>query len=437
MTASAGNHAQGVALAAKRLGTKATIFMPVSTPRMKQDAVRKLGGDAVDVRLEGDAYDAASAAAHAFAAAKGRAFVHPYDDLAVMGGQGTIADEVVMSGQGTFDRVYLQIGGGGMATGVACWLRHYYPDIEIVGVEGVDQASMQAALGAGKPVPLDYLDVFCDGTAVRKVGGLTSRLFGQLVDRFVTVTNAEVCSAVERLWSLKRVVPEPSGAMGVAACLKEAEDCRGKRVLLILCGANMDFGQLGWIVRHAGIGSAQRRYYRFDLPERQGALLALLEGHLAQVNIIEFQFGSRSFANRPGRAFPVLGIDAMPMAFNVLESEMARAGVIFEDVTDQADVAFRVINFDPKLFRFPLFVKIEFPERAGALRDFLRQSCRHASICYFNYTHTGERVGRALLGLDFDRDASRKGFQADMYGPGSVLRAIDVLPASVVQRLCS
>ena len=429
--ASAGNHAQGVALAARKLGTTAKVYMPRSTPFMKQEAVKTIGGEAVEVILEGDAYDDASAAARAVSESTGQTFVHAYDDLAVIAGQGTLADEVVMAGVGAFDIVYLQIGGGGMAAGVACWLKRYYPNIEVVGVEGVDQASMAAAVRSGKPVTLDYLDVFCDGTAVKRAGKLTSRFCADLVDRFVTVTNAEVCAAVQLLWEKLRAIPEPAGAMGLAAWMKERSACRGKRVLTILCGGNMDFGQLSWIVRHAGIGSAHRKYYRFEIPEKPGSLLELLHRFPDGVNIVEFQHGVAQ-----GRtALPVIGIDAMPQEMEVFERNLGGVGIRFEDATGQEDVEFRIIHYDSSLLERPMFIRIEFPERPGALKDFLGNACRDASIVYFNYNYTGERVGRALIGFDFSGDESREAFRRSVFERDTVLRYAKELAAEAMERI--
>ena len=209
VTASAGNHAQGVALAAKKLGTKAAIFMPLATPRMKQIAVNKHGGKHVEIHLVGDSYDAASAAAHAYAAEQNKTYIHAYDDIAVMAGQGTLADEIVMSGKGPFDLAFLQVGGGGLAAATATWLKLNYPDIRIIGVEGEGQASMIAALEAGKPVQLDKVDIFCDGTAVRKVGELTYHVCRDVIDEWMTVSNDEVSAAVQFLWEQLRCIPEP------------------------------------------------------------------------------------------------------------------------------------------------------------------------------------------------------------------------------------
>ncbi len=429
--ASAGNHAQGVALAASKLGTKAEIFMPRSTPMMKQESVKTFGGAAVNVRLEGDSYDDASRAAHAYSESEEKTFIHPYDDLAVMAGQGTLADEVVMSGEKDFDVAYLQIGGGGMAAGVACWLKRYYPNIEIVGVEGVDQASMAAAVAEGSPIELDYLDVFCDGTAVKKAGRLTSHFCKRLIDRFITVTNDEVCAGIQLLWESQRLIPEPAGAMGLAGWLKEKETLGGKRALSIICGSNMDFGQLSYVVRHAGIGSAHRRYYRFQIPERAGALLHLLETFLESVNIIEFQHGLVD----GGKAKPVIGIDAMPEQFAVLEQQLEKLGVVFEDATGDEDVEFRIIRYDASLIKYPCFIKIEFPERAGALHDFLLGSCQNSSIVYFNYNYTGERVGRALIGFDFESNAGREGFRQRVFGSDTILRAVSEISPNALERI--
>ncbi|MDQ8186266.1 pyridoxal-phosphate dependent enzyme [Pelagicoccus sp. SDUM812002] len=429
--ASAGNHAQGVALAARKLGTTATIFMPRSTPQMKQEAVKSIGGASVKVILEGDAYDAASAAAKALSASTGQTYVHPYDDLAVIAGQGTMADEIVMAGVGAFDLVYLQIGGGGMASGVACWLKRYYPEIEVVGVEGVDQASMAAAVKNGSPLTLDYLDVFCDGTAVKRAGDLTSQFCAKLIDRFVTVTNPEVCSAVQLLWERLRAIPEPAGAMGLAAWMKEREYCRGKRVLTIMCGGNMDFGQLAWIVRHAGIGSAHRKYYRFEIEERPGALLSLLEKFPDGVSIVEFQHGAVQ-----GRAAkPVIGVDAMPQQLALFEQTLRTLSIPYEDATGQEDVEFRIIHYDASMMQRPLFIRIEFPERPGALKEFLGTNCQAASIVYFNYNYTGERVGRALIGFDFSSDETRDSFCKAVFERDTVLRYAKEISADAMRRI--
>ncbi len=426
--ASAGNHAQGVALAARRLGVDAKIFMPLSTPRMKQTAVRRHGGDRVEVILHGDTYSDAAVRAGEVARVENLVFVHPYDDLIVMGGQGTLADEIVMSGRGPFDVAYLQIGGGGMAAAVACWLKYYYPNIRIVGVEGVDQACMKAAIRAGKPVTLDYLDVFCDGTAVRKAGDLTYRLCAALLDDIITVTNDEVCAAIQLLWERNRSIPEPAGAMGLAGLMKQRDLVKDKRVLTILCGANMDFGQLAWIARHAGIGARNRRYYRFEIGEHSGTMLELMETVLEGINIIEFQYGKIS----EDVAYPVIGFEASPPELELLQRRLRELAVPHWDVTSQEDVEFRMIHYEPDLFHLPYFLKLEFPERAGALHDFLASIRGIANMVYFNYASSGERVGRALMGFEFQNEDQRAKFVKVL---NDDKRTYQELRAEVVERI--
>lgn len=435
VAASAGNHAQGVALAARQLGCGAVIFMPRSTPEMKQREVRRHGASAVDIRLVGDSYDEAAAAAREFAAGSGGVFIHPYDDLLVMGGQGTLADEVVMSGKGPFDRVYVPIGGGGMIAATACWLKRYWPGIKVIGVEGVDQASMQAALAAGGPVTLDYVDVFCDGTAVRRVGELTYALCRGLVDEYRTVSNDEVCGAIRELWEANRSIPEPSGAMGLAAVLQDAAAGRigpGERVLTILCGANMDFAQFGVIARRAGIGAHTRRDYRIPIPEGRGTLVDILRAIPPAMSIHDLQYGR---TDSPVQ-HPVIGLLGTADDFARLDAVLAERGVVAEDVSAAEDVGYRIIPFDPGLFENPLFVQLEFPERAGAFLQFMEGVRELASLCYFNYAYSGERVGRALVGMDFatpgEREACRERV-GQLVGDG--LRAVRPLGAAAFARL--
>lgn len=413
VAASAGNHGQGVALAAARLGCRAHIFMPRSTPAVKQNAVRMHGGDHVEIVLSGDSYDAASAAAHEFAEANNLTFVHPYDDLATMGGQGTLADEVVMSGLGPFDRVYLQIGGGGLASGCACWFKKFWPDCQCFGVEGTNQASMKLAVESGKRQPLPYVDVFCDGTAVRIAGENTFPLCRELLDGFVTVTNDEVCQAIRALWNTLRVVPEPSGAMGLAALLQDWDAGRiapGEKCLVVLSGANMDFSQLKVVAARGGVRETNRqlRYLRIPMETKRGQILKYLKNIPEGVQLMDVQFG-RIDADIQHPVFGVLGTRDQ---FDEIASRLAARGLKAEDVTNDDDVRFRMISYDRVHLSHPVFFVIEFPERPGAFQEFMNAVGAYANLCYFNYQYSGEYVGRALVGLEFasreDRDACRK-----------------------------
>lgn len=424
IAASAGNHAQGVALGASRLGIQAKIYMPVPTPALKRESVQKHGGENVEIILHGDSFHESSAAAELCARRMGHIMIHPFDDLDVIAGQGTIADEIILSGCGPFDVVFLQIGGGGMASGVGYWLKKFFPGIHIIGVEGVDQASMAKAVENGGPIPLDYVDLFCDGTAVREVGILTHQICQHIIDEFVTVTNEEVCAAIQFLWEQTRVIPETSGAMGVAAWLKFHEKFKNKKCLTILCGANMDFARLAWIVRHAGIGSATRAYYRFTIDEKPGTLFRVLEIVRSKANIIEFQYGK----NNASHAQPVIGFDAKVGMLHDLHNHLEKSGIAYEDVTGSPEVEFRMIPWNPDLMHQPVFIQVEFPERAGALSDFLRGFYSKVNICYFSYQYSGERVGRALIGFEIVDDSVRHAIHNWSKIVPSGLRALKVVP---------
>ncbi|MBK1856145.1 pyridoxal-phosphate dependent enzyme [Verrucomicrobiaceae bacterium 5K15] len=401
VAASAGNHAQGVALAAKALGCQAVIFMPRSTPEVKQSEVRRFGGDHVEIRLIGDTYDDAGHAARTYCEETSGVYIHPYDDEVTMGGQGTLADEVVMSGKGPFDRVYVAIGGGGLAAALACWLKRYWPEVKVYGVEGVEQASMTAALAHGSPVELDYVDVFCDGTAVRKVGSITFEYCRSLLDGVITVTNDEVCDSIRTLWETLRVIPEPSGAMGLAGLKKHyhtGEIGSGEKVLTVISGANMDFAQLSGIAQRAGIGSKQRRFLRVPIPEGKGSLVEFLEQLPEEISIVDLQYGR----NDSEVQFPVLGLIGSESDYQQLDAVLAQRGANASDVSTDEDVDYRIINYAPELFHYPLFINIEFPERAGAFLRFMNEVKDIASLCYFNYSYSGERVGRALVGMEFN-----------------------------------
>ncbi len=401
VAASAGNHAQGVALAARSLGCKAEIFMPLSTPEVKQSEVRRHGGDAVTIRLEGDSYDDAGISAREYCDSKGAVYIHPYNDLATMGGQGTLADEIVMSADKPFDRVYIAIGGGGLASSVGCWLKKFWPECKIIGVEGVGQASMKAAIENGGPTELEYLDVFCDGTAVRKVGENTYSYCKDLLDEIITVTNDEVCQAVRKIWETIRAIPEPSGAMGLAAIMQDAEAGKikpGERVLTIICGANMDFAQLANISRRAGIGSKHRKYLRVPIPEGKGSLVSILKDLPDAVSIVDLQYGKTESEVQ----YPVMGLIGSEEDYQKIDEMLAQNNVTAADVSKEDIVGYRIINYKTDPQKHPLFVNVEFPERPGAFLEFMEHVKEVSSLCYFNYAYSGERVGRALVGMEFD-----------------------------------
>jgi threonine dehydratase len=433
VTASAGNHAQGVALAARKLGIKARIYMPTPTPRVKQSAVRRHGGDWVEILLAGDTYDDAVHAARADVAASGAVYVHAYDDLDVMAGQATLADEVVLSGHGPFDAAFLQIGGGGMAAGVANWLRLHWPDISIIGVEAEGQASMKAALDAGKRVALEQVDLFCDGTAVRQAGELPYEILRDALDRVEVVGNAAVGRAIRTLWETHRCIAEPSGALGLAAILENPERYRGKRVLAVLCGANVDFLQLGIIAQSLDAGGRTSRTLRVNIPERPGTMLRLLDEAFSGTNIADFQYGKTDARE----AWPIFTITAdAPAVLAAVPARLEAGGYAWEELVGAQDVAFRAIPLRGDLLENPLFLRLDFYERPGALHDFLTARLRgNASLCYFNYRQSGERIGRALIGIEFPSPYERDAFLVALPPHGEGYRLCAPLDAKTAARV--
>jgi len=433
VTASAGNHAQGVALAAKKLGIRARIYMPQSTPKVKQDAVSRLGQEYVSVHLAGESYDDAVKAARADEASTKSLFIHAYDDIQVMAGQGTLADEIVLSGKGPFDVAYLQIGGGGMAAGVSTWLKSYWPQIEIVGVEGEGQASMTASILAGKPVSLDQVDLFCDGTAVKQPGNLPFEICRHSIDRFTTVSNAQVTKAIRTLWDGLRCISEPSGAMGLAAALAEKDSLQGKKVVVILCGANIDFLQIGRIAQSEGASSRFNRTIRVNIPETPGTMLKLLDSCFSQVDITDFQYGKID----PNIAWPVFSLAADELeTIQSISEKLDTNSYAWQDITGSTDVNFRAIPFRSDLLSHPAFLRLDFYERPGALHDFLaKQLTGNENLSYFNYRQSGERIGRALIGLDFPSSFERDAFIMSLPPHGEGYRLCQVLDPETSSRL--
>lgn len=421
VAASAGNHAQGVAWAARTLEVPAVIFMPRTTPLLKQEAVKRLGGPWVEVRLSGDRYDHAAAAAREYLAQGGGQYLHPFDDLQVIAGQATMAWEIPQSADP--DLVLLEIGGGGMAAGVASVVRQRFPRAKIVGVEVLGQNSMQQSLQAGRPITLPQVTRFCDGTAVATPGQLTFQLCQQLLDDVWLVDERQVCTAIEWLWNERRVVVEPSAGIGVAAALATSTEEQWSddrltdayaalgldaeaQLLTVLSGANVDFLTFPVIARKGRLSPKQRRYYCFEIPERSGTLIGLLDQFLADINIIDFQYGKTDSR----RAFPVIGVEAFPAELDQLEAKLSRTPLHYQPVTQATAVEYRVVPFQPSLARLPVFATVEFPDRPGALSEFMRQIVGMTNVCYFNYSETGQNIEQALMGFEFTDEAQRQGF---------------------------
>ncbi|MBL8890532.1 MAG: pyridoxal-phosphate dependent enzyme [Planctomycetaceae bacterium] len=422
VAASAGNHAQGVALAAQKMQVRAVIYMPRTTPLLKQEAVRRLGGSWVEIRLVGDRYDQAAHAAKEFVSANNCEYLHPFDDLQVIAGQATMATEIET--HVVPNLVLLEIGGGGMAAGVAAVVRRRFPLAKIIGVEVVGQNSMQQSLRAGQLVTLPHVTRFCDGTAVATPGNLTFSLCQELLDDVWIVDERQVCTAIEWLWNETRTVVEPSAGIGVAAALATDRHAgffdeeihsayqglglqENAALLTVLSGANVDFLTLPLIARKGRLSPKERRYYCFEIPERSGTLISLLDQFLSDINIIDFQYGKTDTK----RAFPVIGVEAFPLELAQLEAKLARSPLHFQAVTNATAVEYRVVPFQPSLANLPIFATVEFPDRPGALSEFMREIVGLTNVCYFNYTETGQSIEQALMGFEFVDAAQRASFQ--------------------------
>jgi len=419
--ASAGNHAQGVALSANRMQLKATIFMPLSTPLLKQQSVRDFGGEFVDIRLHGDSFDQSLLQAQQFAAANGGELIPPYDDLQVVAGQSTIGSELASGIKRTPTHAFLEIGGGGMAAGVSSVLRKKFPGIKLIGVEAAGQNSMGISVAAGQRQTLEELDKFCDGTAVATPGELPFRLCSLLIDEFMTATNDEVCQAIQFLWEKKRFMVEPSAALGVAAAQKYGLG-PSDYAITVLSGSNVDFMALPKIAKRGQKHAPEERFFCFEIGEKPGALIGVLDQFFSNMNIIDFQYGKVSGEV----ARPVIGVEVPAADAAALEVFFKRSDLPpHEEVTGRAATEFRVIPFRPDALSHPFFAVVTFSNRPGALRDFMRGVSERANVCYMNYTDSGQTEGQALMGFEFDDEAIQFAFINWLAASGIRYQAID------------
>jgi threonine dehydratase len=413
IAASAGNHAQGVALAARTLGTHAIIVMPVTTPHIKVDAVRNLGGEVV---LEGDNYDAAHAHACILCEARGLTFVHPYDDPDVIAGQGTIAAEILKQHPGRLDAIFVPVGGGGLIAGIAVYIKQLRPEIKIIGVEPEDADAMERSLRAGTRITLDKVGIFADGVAVRTVGQETLRLAQRFVDEMILVSNDEICAAIKDIFEDTRSIMEPAGALAVAGIKKyrerEGRTDAPRELIAIASGANMNFDRLRHVSERAEIGERREAILAVTIPERPGsfrAFCAIVGNH----NITEFNY---RYAD-PARAHVFVGIQLQQPAsidVNALLAALRENGYEAVDMTDNEMAKLHIRHLvggrapnatDEIVYRF------EFPERPGALMDFLNKMGERWNISLFHYRNHGADYGRVLIGIQVPA-AEKSTFQA-------------------------
>jgi threonine dehydratase len=417
LAVSAGNHAQGVALGARELGIDAVIVMPATTPQIKIAAVEALGARIV---LHGDSYDDAAAHGRALCEREGRTLVHPYDDDAVIAGQGTVAMELLAQHSGRLDAVFIPVGGGGLCAGMAVYLKTLDPSIRVIAVEPDDAACLAAARRVGEPTRLEQIGLFVDGCAVRQIGARPFALLRELVDEVVTVDADAVCAAIRDVFEDTRSIVEPAGALAVAGMKRWATEngAAGKTLAAVLSGANMNFDRLAHVTERAGIGEQHEAIFGVTIPERAGSFLAFCRS-IGRRAVTEFNY--RWHGGEAAQVYlgvQLKGGNAERLAIRqTLEQSGYGCLDYTEDEVARLHVRHLVGGAAPGLGRERLF-RFEFPERPGALLQFLETLGTHWNITLFHYRNHGAAYGRVLAGFEvaeeqdaaFEADLERLGF---------------------------
>ncbi|MBL1174223.1 threonine ammonia-lyase, biosynthetic [Pantanalinema sp. GBBB05] len=397
IAASAGNHAQGVALGASRLGTRAIIVMPVTTPQVKVDAVKARGGQVV---LHGDTYDDAYAYARQLEAEKGLTFIHPFDDPDVIAGQGTIGMEILRQCQQPIHAIFVAIGGGGLISGIGAYVKRIRPEIKIIGVEPVDADAMARSLQAGHRVRLPQVGLFADGVAVREVGEETFRLCQQYVDEIILVNTDDTCAAIKDVFEDTRSILEPAGALAIAGAKAyiEREHIAGQTLIAVACGANMNFDRLRFVAERAELGEHREAIFAVTIPEEPGSLRKFCEC-IGKRSLTEFNY--RIAAQQEAHIFVGIQIqnraDAIAMA-NTFET----CGFKTIDLTDDELTKLHLrhmVGGHSALAHNELLYRFEFPERPGALMKFVGSMSPDWNISLFHYRNNGSDYGRIVVGM--------------------------------------
>jgi threonine dehydratase len=397
IAASAGNHAQGVALGAQRLGTTATIVMPMTTPTMKVDAVAALGAAVI---LQGDTYDDAYAYARLLEAEKGLTFIHPFDDPDVIAGQGTIGMEILRQYQQPIHAVFIAIGGGGLISGIAAYLKRLRPEIKIIGVEPFDSDAMSQSLAAGHRVRLEQVGLFADGVAVRQVGVETFRLCQQYVDDIILVSTDDTCAAIKDVFEDTRTILEPAGALAIAGAKAyvEREQIKGQTLIAVACGANMNFDRLRFVAERAEVGERREAIFAVTIPEERGSFRRFCEC-AGTHSLTEFIY--RIAQHHEAHIFVGMQIQNRSDAQAIAATFIAN-GFSVIDLTDDelAKLHLRhMVGGHSALADHELLYRFEFPERPGALTKFLRSMSPNWNISLFHYRNHGADYGRIVVGM--------------------------------------
>ncbi|MAL02137.1 MAG: threonine ammonia-lyase, biosynthetic [Alcaligenaceae bacterium] len=409
IAASAGNHAQGVALSARKLGCRAVIVMPTTTPQVKVRAVESFGGETV---LVGNSYSDAFLHAKELEKKERLTFVHPFDDPDVIAGQGTVGMEILRQHPGRIDAIFCAIGGGGLVSGVAAYVKQLRPDIKVIGVQTEDSNAMIRSVKAGRRIELNDVGLFSDGTAVKKVGAETFRLTREWVDDFVTVDTDAICAAIKDVFQDTRSVLEPSGALAIAGAKRYASlnKWKNKTLVAVASGANMNFDRLRFVADRADVGEAREALLALTIPEQRGSFLKLCEAIGAR-SVTEFNYRISDAKN--AHVFVGLQISS-PSEGEKLANMFSRKGFEALDLThnEMAKTHLRfMVGGRSDLAEHELLYRFEFPERPGALMRFLSSMSPEWNISLFHYRNQGDDYGRILVGLQVP-PADKKAFKA-------------------------
>ena len=398
IAASAGNHAQGVALSAAQLGIRAVIVMPQTTPRIKVEAVRALGAKAI---LHGDSYDEACEHSQQLMQKHGYTFIHPFDDPDVIAGQGTVAMELLRQHPDPLDAVFICCGGGGLLAGMAAYIKALRPEIRVIGVEPDDAPSMQQALEKNRRVKLAQVGIFADGAAVRQAGKETYRLARQYVDEMLLVSTDEICAAIKDIFDDTRVMAEPAGALGVAGLKKylEQNDIQGGRYAAVLSGANINFDRLRHVTERAELGEHREALFAATIPERPGSFRKFCDA-IGKRGITEFNY--RYADSRDAHVFVGVQLTGGREEADSLLDELQTKGYPIVDLSDnemaKAHLRHMVGGHASEVGEEIVF-RFEFPERPGALIRFLTHMGQNWNISLFHYRNHGAAYGRVLVGM--------------------------------------
>ena len=398
VTASAGNHAQGVALVAQRLNCRATIVMPVTTPQIKMQAVKAYGAT---VLLHGDSYDEAHARALKLSTQKRATFVHPYDDPDVIAGQGTIGMEILRQHTGPIHAVFVPVGGGGLISGIASYVKRLYPEIKIIGVEPVDADAMYRSLKQGRRVKLTQVGLFADGVAIKQVGKETFRLCRELVDEIVLVDTDAICAAIKDVFEDTRIILEPAGALSVAGAKVYAnrEKIRNKTFVAVSSGANMNFDRLRHVSERAELGEQREAVMSVTIPEKPGSFKKFC-AMLGTKSITEFNY--RYADPKEAHVFVGVSVHNRNEAEKLIKS-LEKSGLRTEDLSDNEMAKLHVrhlVGGRAGGVKNEILYRFEFPDRPGALMKFLNSMSHNWNITLFHYRNHGTDYGRVLIGMD-------------------------------------